>query len=96
MIAILMIVGKNDIDESNEKVVKHSKKKTDNVLNEYEKYIDNMRKEREKVENEREKIRKELEDAQTDYADTIKLIDSTPADQLNSVAAKLRADSSSN
>ena len=94
MLAVFFMMGQKPTRD--EDVVKHSKSKTDKVLDEYVKQTEHVKKEREKIANQRAMIKKDIENAQGDYTDIIKRIDTAPADELDSIAAELRANRRNN
>jgi septal ring factor EnvC (AmiA/AmiB activator) len=97
LIVILIFAGlhllPNKEDVSSKIVIQHSKKKTDKEVKRFSKAMKELEKENKEIDKEVEKIRKETENATTRHIAIMERIDSSPADDLDAIAAELRTGS---
>jgi len=94
IVVALFVTNKDSV--SNDKLVSHSKGKTDKEIDDFAKSMKSLKKQRKEIAKKREEIRKELTDAKDDYISVANDIDNADSNNLDVVAQKLRADAANN
>ena len=90
LLTVLFMISKGNT--TNEDMVQEIKKKTDKQVDVFNKDFDKMEKKLKVINKERQEIREEIENAKADYSNVRRRIDNANANDLDSVAAELRAD----
>jgi cell shape-determining protein MreC len=91
LFVVNLVSKKNTNSTTNTNLLERNKEMVDKEIKEYIGGVVEMEKEREEIKDKREEVKKEIENATTEHINVVERINDAPDDELDRIAAELRA-----